>query len=75
MWARSVEKPKEPEVLLTVEPLLVSEETASAMLGISPRLVWELGDQGILQTRRIHRRKLYLVSSLKAYAESESEVK
>lgn len=74
MWAKSVERPKEPEVPLAVEPLLVSEETAGTMLGISPRMVWELGDKGELRTRRVGRRKLYLVSSLKAFAESGSGV-
>ncbi len=74
MWAKSVEKPREPEAPLAVEPLLVSEDTASQMLGISPRTVWELGDKGDLRVRRIGRRKLYLVSSLKAYAENRTEV-
>jgi hypothetical protein len=74
MWAESVEKPKEPKPLLAVEPLLVSEETASDVLGISPRSVWELGDKGVLQTKRIGRRKLYLFNSLKAFAESGMEV-
>jgi hypothetical protein len=74
MWAESVEKPKEPKPLLAVEPLLVSEETASEMLGISPRSVWELGDTGVLQVKRYGRRKLYLVKSLKAFAEGGLEV-
>jgi hypothetical protein len=74
MWVKSIEKPREPAIPLAVEPLLVNEETASTMLGISPRMVWELGDKGDLRTRRIGRRKLYLVSSLKAYAEEGSEV-
>lgn len=74
MWAKSVERPKEPEVPLAVDPFLVSEERAAQMLGISPRMVWELGDKGELRTRRVGRRKLYLVSSLKAFAESGSGV-
>lgn len=74
MWAKSVEKPKEKAIPPVVEPLLVSEETASTMLRISPRFVWELGEQGRLRVKRIGRRKLYLVSSLKAYAEAGSEV-
>jgi hypothetical protein len=44
------------------------------VLGISPRSVWELGDKGVLQTKRIGRRKLYLFNSLKAFAESGMEV-
>jgi hypothetical protein len=74
MWAKSVEKPKEPKTLLAVEPLLVSEETASDMLGISPRFVWELGDTGVLQVKWIGRRKLYVVKSLKAFAEGGKAV-
>jgi hypothetical protein len=54
----------------TVEPLLVNEDTAAAMLGVSPRTVWQLGKAGVLVTGRIGRRKNYLVSSLKAYAKS-----
>jgi hypothetical protein len=69
MWAKSVEKVKQVAAPLVVEPLLVSEETASTMLGISPRLVWELGHKKVLKVRRIGRRKLYLVSSLEAFAE------
>lgn len=57
-----------------LEPLLVSETKASEMLGISPRMVWELGDRGDLRYRRIGRRKLYLFTSLKAFAEGGSEV-
>lgn len=74
MWAKSVEKPKEPNAPLAVEPLLVGEDIASTMLGISPRKVWELGDDGTLEVKRVGRRKLYLVKSLKAFAEGGSEV-
>ena len=69
-WAKSVEKPSEPAASFTVEPLLVNEETASAMLGVGKRKVWQLGEDEVLQVKRIGRRKLYLVSSLKAFAES-----
>jgi hypothetical protein len=74
MWAKAVEKAKSAKPNGLTEPLLVDEDTASTMLGISPRFVWELGKKGILRVRRIGRRKLYLVSSLKVYAESRSEV-
>lgn len=74
MWTKSIEKPKEPNAPLAVEPFLVSEETAGQLLGVSPRTAWELAERGDLRVRRIGRRKLYLVSSLKAYAESESGV-
>lgn len=74
MWAKSVERPKEPEALVSVEPLLVGEERAAQMLGISPRKTWALEKQGELKVRWIGRRKLYLVSSLKAFAEGGREV-
>jgi hypothetical protein len=70
MWAKSVEKPKELGVALAVEPFLVNEETAARMLGLGTRTVWQLGEDEALQIRRIGRRKLYLVSSLKAFAEN-----
>jgi hypothetical protein len=62
----TTEKPTETRSA-AIEPLLVSEETAAAMLGISPRTVWQLGKAGHLATGRIGRRKNYLVSSLKDY--------
>lgn len=74
MWAKSVERPKEPEGPVAVEPLLVSEKTAGTMLGISPRKAWELEKKGDLKVRWIGRRKLYVVSSLKAFAEGGREV-
>lgn len=74
MWAKCVEKPKEQKASVAVEPLLVNEVTAGAMLGISPRMTWELAERGDLRVKRIGSRKLYIVSSLKAYAEAGSEV-
>jgi len=73
-WAMSVAPTKSDRMPTTaIEPLLVSEETAAAMLGVSPRMVWQLGKAGLLATGRIGRRKNYLVSSLKAYAEKITE--
>jgi len=67
----SVAKPNSGHAESTVfEPLLVSEETAAVMLGVSARTVWQLGKAGVLTTGRIGRRKNYLVASLKAYAKS-----
>jgi hypothetical protein len=73
IWAKSVSKDTEDSTAL-VEPLLVNEEIASVMLGISERKVWQLGEDGALRVKRIGRRKLYLVDSLKAFAESGKEV-
>jgi hypothetical protein len=57
-----------------IEPILVSEEVAALMLGVSARTIWQLGKAGVLITGRIGRRKNYLVASLKAYAEKITEV-
>jgi hypothetical protein len=70
-WAMSVAKPNSGRAESTVfEPFLVNEETAARMLGLGTRTVWQLGEDEALQIRRIGRRKLYLVSSLKAFAEN-----
>jgi hypothetical protein len=70
-WAKSVQPAVASDAKApALEPLLVSEETAAGMLGVSERTVWQLGDQGDLRVKRIGRRKLYLVDSLKAFAES-----
>jgi hypothetical protein len=74
MWATSVGRHFAGEAQPAVEPILVSEETASNMLGLSPRTVWGLGDKGVLRVKRVGRRKLYLVDSLKAFAKSGQEV-
>ncbi len=57
-----------------IEPILVSEEIAALMLGVSARTIWQLGKAGVLITGRIGRRKNYLVASLKAYAKKITEV-
>jgi len=74
MWAKSVSKDSTENSTALVEPLLVNEEIASAMLSVSERKVWQLADDGALRVKRIGRRKLYLVDSLKAFAESSKEV-
>ena len=71
-WAESVKRKEEKQS--SVEPLLVPEKVAAAMLGVSARTVWELGKAGELATRKIGRRKNYLVSSLKSYAHNSKGV-
>ena len=71
-WAASVERKQEPPA--SVEPLLVTEKIAAAMLGVSARTVWQLGKAGELATKKIGRRKNYLVSSLKSYASNSKGV-
>jgi hypothetical protein len=74
-WAMSVAAPKSGFTeTAVIEPLLVSEEIAALMLGVSARTIWQLGKAGVLITGRIGRRKNYLVASLKAYAEKITEV-
>lgn len=73
-WTMSVTKEAKGPKSAVVEPFLVNEKTASIMLGVSPRTVWELERKDELLVKRIGRRKLYLVSSLKAYAEGRKEV-
>jgi hypothetical protein len=71
-WAESVER-KEDKAS-DIELLLVPEKVAAAMLGVSARTVWELGKAGEVETRKIGRRKNYLVSSLKKFARNCKEV-
>jgi hypothetical protein len=71
-WADSVKRNEEPR--LACEPLLVPEKVAAAMLGISPRTMWELGKSGAVAVKRIRGRKNYLMSSLKSYVHSGKEV-
>lgn len=73
-WASSVRKPAEDDSSTEMLPLLVPEKVAAGMLGVSPRTIWKLGKEGKLAVGRIGRRKNYLVSSLKAYAEKIVEV-
>jgi hypothetical protein len=71
-WADSVKRTEEPQ--LAIEPLLVPERVAAAMLGVSPRTMWKLGKSGAVAFKRIGGRKNYLMSSLKMYAETGKEV-
>lgn len=71
-WADSVKRPEESQ--FAIEPLLVPERVAAAMLGVSPRTMWNLGKSGAVAFKRIGGRKNYLVSSLKMYAGTAKEV-
>jgi len=71
-WAATVENPAaSASPPLQQEIFLVSEKEAAQMLGVSRRKVFELNAKGELPARKIGRRKLYTVSSLKKFAESE----
>jgi hypothetical protein len=73
-WAASVAEPDKASLVAQVPPLLVDEETAAGILGISARKLWGLEKAGHFRTKRIGRLKRYVVSSLKEYAEGEGEV-
>ncbi len=73
-WAASVAAEEKPSLVSQVLPLLVNEETAAGILGISARKLWALEKAGHFRTKRIGRLKRYLVSSLVKYAECEGEV-
>jgi len=69
-WAATVEKPRERPVVLFEQALLVSEKVAAQMLGLSRRTVFALNKEGVLAARKIGKRKLYSVESLKNFAEA-----
>ena len=68
-WAASVAEPEEPSLVIQLPPLLVNEKTAAELLGVSKRTVFELNEAGELPCKRIGSRKLYLVTSLREFAE------
>jgi excisionase family DNA binding protein len=58
-----------PNERLTPDPLLVSINEATAMLGISRHQVYRLLDSGALECRYIGRRRLVLMASLRNYVD------
>lgn len=74
-WAQSVApKPAQPGIVVRIEPLLIDKKGASKMMGVSERTMQTLADEGVVETRRIRARKLFVVSSLKALANGGKEV-
>lgn len=69
-WADSVKK-EEPEAVHAAPPLLMDEKQSARMLGVSRRTLFELNKRGVLSSRRIGRRKLYLVSDIESFARGE----
>jgi hypothetical protein len=69
-WASTVEKEDRPAITVP-EPLLVDEETAGQLLGVSRRTVFDLEKNGLLQSKWIGSRKLYAVSHLRDFAEGK----
>lgn len=71
MWSQSVAVPRDPAaVVVGPDVLLVSEKEAARMLGVSRRTVFELNEQRVLTARRIGKRKMYSVETLKKFVES-----
>lgn len=70
MWTQSVavQRVEEPVVAIN-DVLMVSEAKAAKLLGVSRRTVFALNKQGVLSARRVGKRKLYSVESLKNFAE------
>ncbi len=54
---------------LELEPLTVPVKTAGKLLGIGLTMTWQLIKSGDLETVRIRRRRLVVVSSLKKLAQ------
>lgn len=68
-WADTVAVEDEEVSVKPLEPLLVDEEQAAKMLGVSRRKVFELNEAGDLACKRIGSRKLYSVARLREFAE------
>jgi excisionase family DNA binding protein len=49
-----------------LKPLTVTVKTALALLGIGRTMIYELIDQGVIETTTIGRRRLVIYSSLEA---------
>jgi hypothetical protein len=70
-WASTVEDESQPAISVA-EPLLVDEETAAQLLGVSKRTVFDLEERGILKSIRIGKKiKRYSVSHLREFAEGK----
>jgi hypothetical protein len=69
-WADTVED-EEPSLVAELPPLLVDEETAGQLLGISKRMVFDLEERGLLKSKRIGKLKRYAVSHLREFAEGK----
>lgn len=70
-WADTVAAEDEGSSVGMLEPLLVDEETAAQLLGVSKRTVFDLEERGILTSKRIGKLKRYAVSHLRDFAEGK----
>ena len=69
-WADTVAEEEEVS-RMPLERLLVDEEEAAQMLGVSRRIVFDLNETGVLPCKRIGSRKLYSVTRLREFAEGK----
>jgi len=70
-WADTVKNEADALVPAPLEPLLVDEEQAGMLLGVSRRKIFELNKQGIVPCRMVGSRKMYSVKKLREFADGE----
>jgi excisionase family DNA binding protein len=72
-WADTVtdENGDTASSLAPLEPLLVDEDQAAELLGVSRRTIFDLNKQGFLPSRMVGSRKKYSVKKLREFAEGE----
>jgi hypothetical protein len=69
-WADTVAEEEEVS-MKPLERLLVDEDEAAQMLGVSKRMVFDLNKQGLLPARMVGSRKKYAVKNLREFAEGK----
>jgi excisionase family DNA binding protein len=70
-WAVSVDRTCEKPFRKSPTLLLVDEEQAAQMLGVSRRTIFDLNKQGTLPSVMVGSRKKYSVKMLRAFADGE----
>lgn len=68
-WADTVKYEAESSGIVALEPLLVDEQQAADLLGVSRRKVFDLNKAGVLPCRMVGGRKKYSVKMLRAFAD------
>lgn len=68
-WADTVAEDEEGAKLALLEPLLVDEQQAADLLGVSRRMIFDLNKAGVLPSRMVGGRKKYSVKMLRAFAD------
>lgn len=70
-WADTVAEDEEGPKLAPLEPLLVDEQQAADLLGVSRRMIFDLNKQGTLPSVMVGSRKKYSVKMLRAFVDGE----